>query len=599
MTRPCAGQDAPEKGEIGLIDGLKTVHARMSPIRRRHFVAVILLMLAGAAAELATIGAVIPFLTLLARVAGVPQEGSLAVIRRMSLGAGPLITAAALFMLLAIAAGIIRLQLARSSRRFTFRLGHELTLEIQRRVLFQPFRFHVYRNTSTLLTSLNKTETFVYDLLLPLMQAIIGVVIAVCVIGFLLAVAPFTSLSVAAAFGVSYALISMTTRRRLASNSAVLETSFDSRLQIVQESLGGIRDVILDEAQSMYLREFELVDSKLADARAATQFISLVPRYLTEVVAMVLIAAIALVLANRYGSIAAALPVLGALALGAERLLPLVQDVYAGWSFVQGQRSIFSQVVELLSLPIGDLPRTDAKALDLCRSIKLEHVTFTYPTRDRPGLDEVSLTVPHGTIMALVGPTGSGKSTLLDILMGLLPPDSGRILIDDLPLSASTRQQWHRSVAHVPQSIFLADAPIGRNIALSIPEAPPDPDRIIESATKAQLHDFIVSLPEGYDTPIGERGVRLSGGQRQRLGIARAIYKRTPVLVLDEATSALDDSTEAAVMASLQDLRSKGRTIIMVAHRLSTVRHCDLVARLEHGRLVEIGTLQTTRQHFS
>src|SRR6185503_17615571 len=184
-------------------------------------------------------------------------------------------------------------------------------------------------------------------------------------------------------------------------------------------------------------------------------------------------------------------------------------------------------------------------------------------------------------MVALIGPTGSGKSTLLDVLMGLLEPQEGRILIDDTPLGPTIERHWHRSIAHVPQSIFLADSTIARNIALSLPASPPDQDRIVESARKAQLHDFILSLPEGYETTVGERGVRLSGGQRQRLGLARAIYKDAPILILDEATSALDDATETAVIASLATLRSEGRTIIIVAHRLSTIRQCNLVARLD------------------
>jgi ATP-binding cassette subfamily B protein len=192
-------------------------------------------------------------------------------------------------------------------------------------------------------------------------------------------------------------------------------------------------------------------------------------------------------------------------------------------------------------------------------------------------------------MVALVGATGSGKSTLVDVIMGLLQPQTGTILIDDVPLSVATQHRWHRSIAHVPQSIFLADASIGRNIALSLPGGPADHERVIDAARQAQLHDFIASLPAGYETYVGERGVRLSGGQRQRLGIARAIYKDAPVLILDEATSALDEATEAAVIGTLDKLRRDGRTIIIVAHRRSTIRHCDLVARLDHGQIVDLG----------
>jgi ATP-binding cassette subfamily B protein len=202
----------------------------------------------------------------------------------------------------------------------------------------------------------------------------------------------------------------------------------------------------------------------------------------------------------------------------------------------------------------------------------------------------VTLDIPAGSAVALVGETGSGKSTLADLLMGLIDADEGSILIDGVPLSGKNRRRWQRSIAHVPQAIFVADASIAQNIALGRHEEPVDPARVVEAAEAAQLHDFVISLPEGYDTFVGERGIRLSGGQRQRLGIARAIYKQTPVLVLDEATSALDEETEAAVMEGIHGLGG-GRTLIVIAHRLSTIARCDRVFRLHEGRIVDSGPL--------
>jgi len=542
-------------------------------------------MLLGAVAELGTIGAVIPFLALLARSDGQTHASVLAGVLP---GRSALPIATTVFILFAVFAGIVRLLLARSTRNFIFRLGHELTVEIQRRVLSQPLTFHIDRNTSTLLTALNKTESLVYDILLPLMHAVIGGTIAVCIIVLLVFVAPITALAVAAAVAVTYGVVSAVLRKQLSANSDVVEHSYDARLQVVQESLGGIRDVIIDNSQSTYLNEFQSIDSRLADARATNQFIALAPRYAIETVGMIVIAVIALIAAEGPGGIAAALPALGALALGAQRLLPLVQEVYTGWSTLEGQRSTFRQIIELLTLPVEDPSEEPVAPFELQREVKLDKVSFSYATRDRPALDEVSLTIPRASMVALVGPTGSGKSTLLDVLMGLLQPDRGRVLIDDWRLGPDSERRWHRSIAHVPQSIFLADATIARNISLSLPGAQ-DPDRIAEAARKAQLHDFIASLPEGYRTIVGERGVRLSGGQRQRLGLARAIYKDAPVLILDEPTSALDDETERSVISALDDLRRDGRTIIIVAHRLSTIRQCDTVARLEHGRLVKVG----------
>ncbi len=336
-------------------------------------------------------------------------------------------------------------------------------------------------------------------------------------------------------------------------------------------------------------------NSKLNRARANTAFIASVPRFIIETVGVVLIAGLAVAISNREGGLAAALPVLGALALGAQRLLPLVQQIYTGWSSATGHMSVLDQTLELLRLPIAEEHRDlrPVKPLPLRDAIELEQVSFTYRTRHRPAVDGVTLKIAAGSTIALVGPTGSGKSSLGDLLMGLLEPSEGRVCVDGVPLSRKNRRRWQRSIAHVPQSIFLADSTIARNIALSDYQDGVDLERVIEAARRAQLHEFVQSLEDGYQTPIGERGVRLSGGQKQRLGIARAIYKRAPVLVLDEPTSALDEETEAAVMDGLRRLGEEGLTVIIITHRHSAVARCDTVARLKNGRLVDVATIRT------
>jgi ATP-binding cassette subfamily B protein len=583
--RSISGAERPES----LLAGLRVIYAHMSARRRRQFFAVLTLMFGGAFAELGTIGSLIPFIVLLVGKAQQPH-GWLATVLGSHPGNRALIIAASAFVVFAVVAGLVRFRLAISSRKFIFDFGHDLAVEIQRRVLLQPYSFHVHRNTSTLLSALTKIEVLVGAMLLPLMHAVTGGVIAAFVIALLVAINPVITLMVAATLAVTYTLFSILFRKRLEAASAIQKTAYHELTQVVQESLGGIREVIIDGSQSAYLAEFTRVDLRLAQARATIHLSVLAPHYLIEIVGMVLIATVALVLGTRSGGIMAALPILGTLVLGAQRLLPLVQDVYRGWSAIEGNRSLLDQVVELLSLHVKPAALS-AAPLELRQSIRLEGVSLVYPTRHAATLDDIELTIDRGSMVALVGPTGSGKSTLVDVLMGLLPPTRGQVLIDDRPLAGATQDRWHRSVAHVPQSIFLSDSTIERNIALSLPDAPLDRDRIIESAKKAALHEFIISLPDGYETYVGERGIRLSGGQRQRLGIARAIYKDAPVLVLDEATSALDDLTETAVIAALEELRREGRTIIVVAHRQSTIRHCDALIRLEHGRVVEIRSL--------
>jgi ABC-type multidrug transport system fused ATPase/permease subunit len=579
---------------IGLLASLAEIYRHVSEARRRQFLLVLLLMLLGAFAELATIGAVLPFLTLLAdpqKLARYPIASELLHASGAVTLNEQLLLATVLFGIIVVASGAIRFELARTVQHFSYQLAHELLVEVQRRFLFQPYSFHVQRNTSTLVSALEKTEILACEVLISLMQAAIAAFTALFIVGALIAVDPITAIVAAATFAAIYLCVSLITKERLARNSAAIASGFDERLRIVQESLGGIRDVIIDGSQAAYLGLFDQENSKLNRARANTGVISSAPRFIIETVGIVAMAAIAFFEAERRGGLAAALPILGAVALGAQRLLPLIQQIFRGWSTASGYMSVVGQTVDLLTLPI---PQDEQRPmpLPLRDQISIEGISFSYPSRRKPALEQVSVDIPAGSAVALVGETGSGKSTLADLLMGLINADAGRILIDGVPLTGSNRRRWQRSIAHVPQSIFLADASIAGNIALGCPGEAIDLKRLEAAAKSAQLHEFVASLPDGYETFVGERGIRISGGQRQRLGIARAIYKQTPLLVLDEATSALDERTEHAVIAALDELRSEGRTIVIVAHRISTIRRCDQVVRLEDGRVVEVGSFR-------
>jgi ABC-type multidrug transport system fused ATPase/permease subunit len=573
----------------GVLRGLAQLYRALTHSRRRQLFLVLALMIAGAVAELATIGAVLPFLTFLARP-GSLGDSALFQLMGAASARDRLLTATALFAVVAMAAGIIRLRLTWSTQRFAFGVGHDLAVEIQRRVLHQPYMFHVSSNTSSLVAALEKVPVLVMSLLLQVMQAGTAAFIAMFVVGALVAIDPTTAVLAAVGFGVIYSLVSALARGRLAENNAIVGRSYDERVKIVQESLGGIRDVLIEGSQQVYLEEFRKTDDRFSAARASTMFIMTAPRFAIEAAGMIVIAVIAVMLSMREGGIVAAIPILGALALGAQRLLPLMQQIYGGWSAASAHGSILTQVLDLLRLPMDERISGPAglKPLLLTRSIVLQDVTFAYPTRRSPAVQNVSLEIPRGSTVALVGRTGSGKSTLADLIMGLIQPKSGSILIDGLPLTDSLSRRWQLGIAHVPQSIFLADDSIARNIAFTVAANAVDRERVIEAAVRAQLHEFVMELEDGYDTPVGERGVRLSGGQRQRLAIARAIYKQAPVLILDEATASLDDATEAAVLSALQSLANEGRTIVMIAHRLSTIQQADYVIRLENGRVVDV-----------
>jgi ABC-type multidrug transport system fused ATPase/permease subunit len=384
-----------------------------------------------------------------------------------------------------------------------------------------------------------------------------------------------------------YAIVLGSIRGRLAKYVAIIGSGYEERLQSAQESLGGIRDVILDQSQRIHVDRFARIDQRFMNARSSTAVLASAPRFLVESIGLSLIALLAVLVAARPGGVLAALPVLGALALGAQRLLPLASQLFGGWASLSVTRPFLADIAKLLDLPIGNgCNRICPQALR--REIRFEDVSVRYTGRSNDAVRGLNLAISKGQRIALVGPTGSGKSTLADLLMGLVEPTSGTISVDGETLTAAVLPGWRSAIAHVPQVIFLADDSIARNIAMGV-AAELDMARVRKAADAAQLTAFIDELPGGFDTRIGERGIRLSGGQRQRLALARAIYKDAPVLVLDEATSALDEATESAVLGALDQLTADGRTIVIIAHRLSTVAKCDTVYQLEDGVIVRSG----------
>ena len=566
------------------------------PVRRRQrFYAVIAVMVLGTLAELMTIGAVLPFLALFAS----PEAaGRLPLFRDIAtlLGAQRpdelLLAAAMVLIVAAVIAVAVRLWLIRVTLRFVLLLGHEIASEVFARMLRQPYGYYVTRNSSELLASQEKVHAVVWAVLMPGMQAVTSGVIATAILTMLFVIDPFTAMMAALALAACYLLVGFVVRRKLRRNSEMLGSAVTQRLQTMQEGLGGIRDVLLEQSQEVFETKFKQVDYDYRYAQAQNSLISVAPRHLIEGTGIVLLALITLYLADRPGGVVAAIPVLGALAVGAQRLLPLIHQAYNGWSSFSGNRQMLADVVALMRGPIvTSVPRDRAKApMPFQRDITLDRVSFRYVTRG-PALSNVNLTIARGERVGLVGETGSGKSTLLDVLMGLLDPTSGAVLIDGEPLTDRNRANWQAQIAHVPQAIYLADSSIASNIAFGEPEDAIDMDRVRDAAVHAHISEFIAGLAEGYATAVGERGIRLSGGQRQRIGIARALYKRASVLVFDEATSALDSKVEAAIMHSIFDLKRE-LTLIMIAHRQSTLAECDRIVRLAGGKIVEVGTFE-------
>ncbi len=563
------------------------------------------LTLFSALAEMATLGAVVPFLALLADPT-VANKYTLLQKVLSWFGAeegNVLLSAGVIFCMITISAALIRMLMMWSSMRFSYGLGADIGAEVYLRTLYQPYSWHVSQNSSEVLTGIDKVNVVVSGVLTPIMQGSVAMVMVIGILVMLVAIDWQTAFIAGAGFTVMYGITTLALDSKVKKNSQIISENMSRRVQAVQEGLGGIRDVLLDGTQSVYHRRFSGFDYSMRRAQASNSVIGVSPRYMIEAAGMVLIIALAYWLSPRQGGLNGAIPVLGALAIGAQKLMPQMQLVYASWSSINGSRNQLVDVIRFLSNPF--VAETSQLSFDINRNIEnkiqapldpinykpliaLRNVSFRYKADMPEVLLNINLEIQRGSRVGFIGETGSGKSTLIDLIMALLKPTSGQVEVDGIPLNHENYRAWQLRIAHVPQSIYLSDATIAENIAFGVPLDKIDLSRIKLASKKAQLSDFIESQPKKYQTHVGERGVRLSGGQRQRIGLARALYKQADVLVLDEATSALDDLTEQSVMSAINALESE-LTVLMIAHRVSTLRSCDRIVELGDKSVLRVG----------
>ena len=561
--------------------------------RRAQFGLVLILMILASFAEIISIGAVLPFLGVLTSPISVfehPVAQPLIQILEINKPEQLLLPLTIAFGLAALFAGAMRLLLLWISTRLAFATGADLSINIYRRTLYQPYAVHVARNSSEIINTIsNKTRGVITNIMM-LLNIIGSSVLLIFILIALLAVDPFIALVAFGGFGFIYVFIIWLTRSRQLRNSQRIAFESTQVIKSLQEGLGGIRDILLDGTQEAYCQIYLRSDLPLRHAQGSSIFIGSSPRYVVEALGMVLISGLAYILAQQPDGIAKAIPILGAFALGAQRLLPVLQQAYAAWQNIQGGQASLQDTLELLDqyLPeYADNPNT--KTLSFEQQINLKQLSFRYSKHSPWVLKGITLSIIKGNRIGFIGTTGSGKSTLLDIVMGLLQPTEGTLEIDGLPITLDNQRSWQSHIAHVPQEIFLADSTIEENIAFGIPKNQIDHERIKQATSQAQIADIIESWPKKYQTMVGERGVSLSGGQRQRIGIARALYKQADVIIFDEATSALDNETEEAVMQAIEEL-SENLTILIIAHRLTTLKKCSQVVEIADGSISRIGT---------
>ena len=570
---------------------IKKLWQHLTKRRRKQFWLLLILMIVSSIMEIISIGAVVPFLGALTSPEEIYQHHlTQPLIQVLEITAPDqlLLPLTIIFIMATLIAATIRLLLLYASTRLSYATGADLSIDIYRRTLYQDYSIHTSRNSSEIINSIiTKTNTVIGHILVPLLTFISSVVIMLGIISIVFTINAQVALITFSIFAFLYWIITFLTKKALQKNSQLIADQSTQMVKSLQEGLGGIRDVLIDGTQEFYCKLYQSSDLSLRRASGDNLFIGSSPRHLMEAIGMILIAILAYTLTLQEGGVLVAIPILGALAIGAQKLLPVLQQVYSSYSTIKGANSSFIDVLNVLNQPLSHGASQDLiKPISFKQEIVFKDLSFRY-TKDTPWiLKNVNLSFKKGETIGFIGVTGSGKSTLLDILMGLLPPTSGELLIDGVAITQENRRSWQMHISHVPQNIYLADSTIRENIAFGVRPDKIKDHKVSQAAQQAQIVEMINNLKNKYKDFIGERGVQLSGGQRQRIGIARALYKDSNVLIFDEATSALDNKTEKKIMQQIAQLKFN-QTVFIIAHRVTTLKQCDSIIRINKDYTIE------------
>lgn len=548
-------------------------------------------MLLVSLSEIINIGAVLPFLGVLIapqKVFDYPLLQPAFRILGISSPSELLLPLSIAFSLAVFVTASLRLMLLWSGTKLSYMIGADLSENIYRRTLYQPYAVHVARNSSEIINGISTKASSIITVLNLLMTFCGSAVMLISILLVLLMIDPLIALTAFGGFGLIYFFIVRLTRNSVYKDGERISRESTLVIKTLQEGLGGIRDVLLDGTQEEFCKIYSRADLGLRRAQASNSFLGQFPRYGVEALGVLLIILLAYYLASGPDGIVKAIPILGALALGAQRFLPAFQQMYGSWTGIVGCKPSLVEALDLLEQPLpANFYVKHASAISFDHQIVLQNVSFAYGSKLPLVLNDINLTIKKGSRLGFIGKTGGGKSTLLDIIMALLTPTSGNLMVDGVAITPENSRTWQRHIAHVPQSIFLSDCSVLENIAFGVPVGQIDHEKAILAAKQAQLHDVIRGWPKGYSTCVGERGIRLSGGQRQRIGIARALYKNAKIIIFDEATSSLDLDTENSVMESINNL-SNSLTLLIIAHRLTTLRGCDQIVELESSNIKRI-----------
>lgn len=556
------------------------LYRKISTGVKKRLLIVVILMVISSLFELISISAIFPFLAALtnsSQILSLPiytetiqKFNSDSQEFRLVLGA--------IFALAVLSAGFFRVLLIQQINSLSFRVGNEIGVLVFRATLMQSYKDFSKRHSSEVISGiLTKTSSVIFDSIIPTLNIFSSILIFIAILIPLLYINTLATLSSLFIFGLIYLLIMLTSKKNMTDVSEKTANLSNKLVQMIQESLGSFRDIKLDGIHEVFINLYKLIDLDLRRAQSLGQFMGQYPRYVAESIGMIVMILFALYLVEADGA-SAAIPLIGLLALAAQRIFPLLQQMYGSWVNLRIGKKSFLDVMEIISTPASSKDSRSIKELVFNREIAFDAISFAY-SESTSLIENFSIKIKFGEKVGVIGRSGSGKSTLLDLLMGFQLPCLGSIRVDGVDLSNDNLDAWQKSIAHVPQNVFILDKTIEENIAFGVHKIDIDQEQMKKVIEQSHLTDLIESLPNGILTIVGEGGGHLSGGQKQRIAIARALYKGAKVLVLDEITSALDAETESGIAKIVSGLGS-AYTVIMASHSEVALKDFDRVIRM-------------------
>lgn len=568
---------------------LSAIFKIISKRNKFKYALLIIFVLLTSLIELLSIGAIVPFLMALGDAPKLYENPSLLnywpLLGINSASELPLKLALG-FGVLALFSGFMRIAMTYISAQINRSIILEFGRNIYQSVIYKKFEDHSKENSSEIVGILTSKISILNMALNGISSMFSSLIIMLFVVAFLFRIEPEIVLSIMATFGIFYFLIIRFFNSQLRQNAQISAYQTSNLIQILKETLDGIREIILNNSQQSFINEYTQNDNLLRSAQARSTVIGIFPRFLIESIGIFGIAMFALYLINQGdGTLGAAIPTLAVIAMAVQRLLPLGQQVYNGWALINGSSNSIWDTLDVISVTENSDQSyfRNIQALNFDRNISFKNVSFSYKN-DQDFMKNINLTIPKGSKIGIFGSTGSGKSTIMDLLMGFISPTDGCIYIDDVILSDSNIREWQQNISHVPQKIYIQDSDIASNIALSSPDELPDSNLLNSAASKAQILNFVNALSDGFNSKVGENGALLSGGQIQRIGIARALYKNSKVIIFDEPTSALDKETEIKILDTIYSL-PKDYTIFIISHNQDAIKDCDILLKLDEGKL--------------